>query len=306
MAKGRSPNCPQITFAEAIEKGRKVYTKEHTHPSARLVVAGDLGYSGMNGRSLTQIGALRQYGILEGSGDALRISADAIAYFELDDGAEKEEAARRMIFSPPLFAELRKDFKGALPSEANLKHTLIKKGFLPKAAEDVIEVYKANVALVGGEESEYIEGQNDQEETPIVNPAVVPPIRPPAPPVAGLQTYAFALSPDARAELSLRGTITPDDLELLRQHIDLTIRGLSKLEERTRKQKDRIAVEAQSLCPGCKVQFEDHGNFIWFKVTKDGVDLIPYSGDYPVSFYEGLSDQTFRERLQHLGGGRIK
>jgi hypothetical protein len=225
MAKGRSPNCPQITFADAIEKGRKVYAKEHTHPSARLVVAGDLGYSGMNGRSLTQIGALRQYGILEGSGDALRVSADAIAYFELDDGAEKEEATRRMVFSPPLFAELRKDFKGALPSEANLKHTLIKKGFLPKAAEDVIEVYKANVALVGGEESGYSGGQTDPEETPAMNTATQTPIRP-AQPVAGLQTYAFALSPNARAELSLRGEVTPTDLALLRAHIDLTIQAL--------------------------------------------------------------------------------
>ncbi len=226
MAKQRSPNCPQITFADAIENGRKVYNKEHTHPTARLVVASDLGYSGLNGRALTQLGALRQYGILEGSGDALRVSADAVAYFELDDGTEKAEAAQRMIFSPPLFAELRKDFKGALPSEANLKHTLIKKGFLPKAAEDVIQVYKANVALVGGEESEYSEGQTE-ENTPM-NAAATPPIKPPAPPVAGIQTYAFALSPDARAELSLRGTITADDLEILRDHIELTIKALAR------------------------------------------------------------------------------
>jgi hypothetical protein len=224
MAKGRSPNCPQITFADAIEKGRKVYDKEHTHPSARLVVAGDLGYSGMNGRSLTQIGALRQYGILEGSGDALRVSADAIAYFELDDGAEKEEATKRMIFSPPLFSELRKDFKGALPSEANLKHTLIKKGFLPKAAEDVIQVYKANIALVGGEELEYSEGLT--EENYPMNATVTTPIKLPAPPIAGLQTYSFALSPSTRAELSLRGEVTAADLKLLRAHIDLTIQAL--------------------------------------------------------------------------------
>jgi hypothetical protein len=105
--------------------------------------------------------------------------------------------------------------------------------------------------------------------------------------------------------LSLRGTITPDDLELLRQHIDLTIRGLSKLEERTRKQKERIVVEAQSLCPGCKVQFVDHGNFIWFKVTKDDVDLIPYSSDQLASFYEGMSDDKLREFVKALGGGRL-
>jgi hypothetical protein len=227
MSKGRSPNCPQITFEEAIEKGRKVYDKEHTHPAARLVVAADLGYSGMNGRSLTQIGALRQYGILEGSGDALRVTEDAVAYFELDDGAGKSSAIQRMVFSPPLFAELNKDFKGMLPSDGNLKHMLVTKGFLPKAAEDVIKVYKANVAFVSGEESKYIGGEHD-EEMSTVNPATILPIKPPTLPVAGLQTYTFALSPDARAELSLRGTITADDLDILRDHIELTIKALAR------------------------------------------------------------------------------
>jgi hypothetical protein len=44
----------------------------------------------------------------------------------------------------------------------------------------------------------------------------------------GVQTYAFALSPDARAELSLKGTITAEDLELLRDHIELTIKALAR------------------------------------------------------------------------------
>jgi hypothetical protein len=47
-------------------------------------------------------------------------------------------------------------------------------------------------------------------------------------PIPGVQTYAFALSPDARAELSLKGTITADDLELLRDHIELTIKALAR------------------------------------------------------------------------------
>lgn len=230
MAHHRSPNCPQITFADAIEKGRKVYSKEHTHPATKLVVAQDLGYSGMNGRSLTLIGALRQYGILEGSGDALRVTKDAIAYYEMDDGEEKSEAVGRMVFAPDLFAELREIFKGKLPSEGNLKHTLVTKGFSPKAAEDVIRVYKANVELVGGEESGYSGDDPKPEETHMQQVGLpTPPSQKPTP---GVQTYSFALSPDARAELSLKGTITPDDLELLRDHIELTIKALARTAKR--------------------------------------------------------------------------
>lgn len=232
MAKQRSPNCPHISFAEAIEKGRKVYEKEHTHPAAKLVVAADLGYSGLNGRSLSLIGALRQYGILEGSGEAMRVSKDAIAYFELDDGqSEKKEAMRRMALAPDLFTELSKLHVHSIPSDGNLRHDLINRGFTSKGADDVIKVYKANVALAKGEEGDYIGGEgNELKETPPMNAptATLSPSKPSAPPTVGVQSYAFALSPDARAELVLRGTLTADDLELLRDHVELTIRALTR------------------------------------------------------------------------------
>ena len=228
MAKHRSPNCPQIPFAEAIEKGRKVYDKEHTHPAVKLVVAQDLGYKGLSGPSLAALGALRQYGILEGTGDALRISKDALAYYEMDDGPEKSEAIKRMAFAPTLFAELHQLYGAKLPSEGNLRHTLIEKGFLPETAADVIGVYKANVELVGGEQTGYSGEENKRQDTTVTK--IIDGIFPstPKPPVPGIQTYAFALSPDARAELSLKGTITADDLDLLRDHIELTIKALAR------------------------------------------------------------------------------
>jgi|ERR1700722_18984011 len=226
MAHQRSPNCPQITFTEAAEKGRKVYEKEHTHPAAKLVIASDLGYTSINGRSLSMIGALRQYGVLEGSGEAMRVSDDAVAYYELEDGEERKAAIARMSFKPSLFEELRTQFGATTPSEANLKHWLIKKEFLPKAATDVIRVYKANLELVAGEQSGYSEPDPKKGEA-IMNEVVNSkfPAQKTNPTV---QTYAFALSPDAKAELSLRGTITPEDLDLLRDHIELTIKALAR------------------------------------------------------------------------------
>jgi len=230
MAKHRSPNCPQITFREAIEKGRKVYEKEHVHPTAKEVVAQDLGYSGINGRSLSLIGALRQYGILEGTGEALRVTQDAVSYFERDDGPEKKAAIQRMIFAPTLFAELREQFPEKLPSEGNLRHTLVTKGFLPKAAEDVIRVYRANMELATSEERGYDvgsdegkEGLNQMEQGPQCGQQQAGRAT-----SAVLQSYAFPLSPDARAELSLKGTITDEDLDLLRDHVELTIKALKR------------------------------------------------------------------------------
>ncbi len=155
MAKLRSPNCPQITFEDAANKARKVYEVEHTHPADKRVIAEDLGYTSISGASLSAIGALRQYGLIEPAGDGLRISDDAVAYFELPVSKERTEVARRMMLKPSLFEELHAQFGDTLPSEGNLRHTLIKKGFLPKTAEEVLGVYRENLELVGVDGSEY-------------------------------------------------------------------------------------------------------------------------------------------------------
>lgn len=226
MARQRSPNCPQIAFSEAIERGRKVYHEEHTYPAAKIAVAKDLGYSGLNGRSLTLIGSLRQYGILEGSGDALRVSDAAVAYYELQEGPERQQAISQMVFKPALFAEMKEQFGDVLPSEANLKHWLIKKSFLPKAAADIIRVYKANLELATGEESVYIGDENNAEESPMSN---TPNFQPGQHKLSGVvQTYSFALSADTRAELSIRGTVNAEELEMLRDQVELTIKALTR------------------------------------------------------------------------------
>ena len=224
MAHHRSPNCPQITFEDAIEKARKIYEKEKTHAAARIVVAQDLGYSGINGRSLTLIGTMRQYGILEGSGDALKVTKDAIAYFELDEGEEKSEALRQMVFSPTLFKELHQKFGDELPGDANLRHILVGRGFASSVADEVIRVYKANLELVQGKTDEYNGEILEEKEKPPMNTGTTNTGAQKPNPSAHL--YSFALSPESQADLTIKGVITPDGLALLRDQVDLTIRAL--------------------------------------------------------------------------------
>jgi len=236
MANQRSPNCPQITFQEAIEKGRLVYEKEYTHPTARQVVAQSLGYSGINGRSLSMIGALRQYGILEGSGDAQRISEDAVSYYVLDEGEDRQAALNRMILNPPVFAQIHSEFGDSLPSESSLKHYLMKNGFLPKAAEDVIKVYRENIRLVVDLPKRYT-GQDDKgDEIMSANPnaLVVQPgffegFTTKRPEVINVPSWSqsFALSKGTKAELTIKGDVTKEGLALLKTYIELTIRALA-------------------------------------------------------------------------------
>ena len=141
----------------------RLYTEEHTHPASREVVAKDLGYSGISGTSASLIGSLRQYGVLEGRGEGLRVSDDAVvAAYELGGLIilNTLRLGRRMAFKPELFEELRSQFPDRVPSEANLRHILIKKGFNSKQADDVIGAYQDNFARIGA----HFTGHDDDGE----------------------------------------------------------------------------------------------------------------------------------------------
>jgi hypothetical protein len=158
VTKKRSPNYPSLTLFEAIDKVRKVYNSEHTHPANKDVVAKDLGYGTLNGASLTAIGALKRYGLLEDAGDGLRVTANAVTLLEVeDDQPSYKLAARTAAFAPTFFSELRNEYGDKLPSDGNLRHQLIKKGFLPRAADEVIRIYRDNLELVDDAQEEYDE-----------------------------------------------------------------------------------------------------------------------------------------------------
>lgn len=174
MNKGRSPNYPQLTLQDAIEKIRQVYVAEHTHKADKEVVAKTLGYNGMNGKSLMLMGTLKRYGLLEVEGDGFKVSDDAVTILELTPTEpEYVEALDRAAYASPLFAELRETYGDNLPSDVNLRHYLIKKKFLPKAADDVIRIYRANLELVTQQSKQY--NDSTMEDTTLQTTKTSPP-----------------------------------------------------------------------------------------------------------------------------------
>ena len=104
---------------------------------------------------------------------------------------------------------------------------------LPKAAEDVIRVYRQNMLFVEESTARYnLSKQKEKETTITVTPAMAS--------VSNsqiidnkifsneswYQSYSFPLSKDARAELNIRGELTNEGLDLLKDHIALVIRAL--------------------------------------------------------------------------------
>lgn len=163
MAKVRSPNYPNISLGPALEAVRPAYKAENRNKMSRSVLAKHLGYTSLNGRALGKIGAVRAYGLIEGSGDELRITEDAVtALMAPPTSPDRQEALGRLANRPALFQELRKAFPDGFPSLENLKFTLIKKGFVPDGAEKAAKSYLASMNLVAGVPDAY--SSSDEEE----------------------------------------------------------------------------------------------------------------------------------------------
>jgi hypothetical protein len=124
--KHKSSNYPRLAFDAALDKASIIYRHQHNHSGPTEAIAQALGYtSATNGASKAVIAALKYYGLLEPSGNGLRISEDGVRAFELPKGdPERTQALARMIFAPPVFVDLRSKFGNQLPQ--SLRHTLIR------------------------------------------------------------------------------------------------------------------------------------------------------------------------------------
>lgn len=145
----RSPNYPQISLPDAIERVRKIYKAEHTHRAGDEVLAKNLGYNSLNGTSRSILSALKKYGLLQADGDGFRVSDDAVDILELPrENPAHRGAVERAVLRPALFAELHEIYGEELPSDSNLRHFLIKKKFHPGSAAEVIRLYRETLTHV--------------------------------------------------------------------------------------------------------------------------------------------------------------
>jgi hypothetical protein len=149
MARVRSPNYPAFSLPEAIERVAKIHKVEQTTKAAPLVVVKAMGYTGLNGASLSAISALKKYGLLEEAGDNWRVSSDAMTIlFDPKNSPSRAEAIRRAAFAPVLFAKLQKHYGAEVPSDENVRAFLLKDGFSISSVDQAIRAYRETMALV--------------------------------------------------------------------------------------------------------------------------------------------------------------
>jgi hypothetical protein len=147
----KSPRAPSIPLDEAIDRAQKVYEKEARHAAPSDVVAQDIGYkSANNGAALAVLASMRYFGLLERPSEGkLAVSKDVETYLYAPDDEVKRALRSKWLRAPAIFADLLDAFPGELPSDANLRFDLIKRGFTPATSEALIGVFRKSAEFAG-------------------------------------------------------------------------------------------------------------------------------------------------------------
>jgi hypothetical protein len=229
MAKVRSPNFPNLDLGAALSIARKAFDKDHRNKMSRDALSKHLGHESLSGSALMKIGALRAYGLVEGSGEELRISDDAVtAMMAPQASPERSHALHRLFLKPALFQEIAKNFP-TIVSVDNLRYWLVKRDFTAEAAAKAAKAYLESYRLVKGEITAYNpalteEEENDQNNE---NEDFDPP--PPPPPNPGKvkimqgerELTTGLLSKDASFRLIVTGQVGEKEIERLIKKLEL-------------------------------------------------------------------------------------
>lgn len=169
----RSPNFPSLSLGDAIEAVKKVHAAEGRSKVPRLSVVKPLGYTSINGRSLSVLGALKAYGLIDGRADELRISQEGFTLANAPaDSPEYREALVASFRAPTAFQRFTEEDEGA--SADTLKWKLQKAGFQPDSAERLVRIYRESRDLVNAATDGYNRPASGDTDASDGSPAMHP------------------------------------------------------------------------------------------------------------------------------------
>ena len=168
VKKKRGPGYPGVSLPKAIERMRPVVNAEPHNEMSAKSAAIHLGYKGVSGASLTMIADMRRYGLLDGRGDQIKVSRDALTIItdeNNDDQSERIEALNRCATNDSLFSNIASYYKD-IPAPATLRSYLIKSGFNSESAEEATFNYTETMEFVIEQDKEYTPNDEGDDKPP--------------------------------------------------------------------------------------------------------------------------------------------
>jgi hypothetical protein len=172
----RSPAYPFINVEMAIKRAKQFFEKEQRNAAPLRVAIKHWGYEPKSSGGLQTAAALISYGLMtdEGQGEArkLKLTPNALRIL-LDTRADSEdraEAIRTVALTPKIHQQLWRKWGNNLPSDENLRHTLIldwEPPFNPSVVDAFIKEYRDTIASAKPSDSDavpLVEGDWDAEK----------------------------------------------------------------------------------------------------------------------------------------------
>jgi hypothetical protein len=152
----RSPAYPFINLAAALKRAKEFYSKEQRNAASVKVAVKHWGYDEKSSGGKQTTAALINYGLLkdEGIGDRrkVQLTQDALRVIldERPDSTEREQLIKKLALTPKIHKELWTKWGASMPSDGEIRHTLLvdwDPPFNDKAVDGFIKLYKDTIAF---------------------------------------------------------------------------------------------------------------------------------------------------------------
>lgn len=237
----KSPTYPRISLQRAIDLSRRVYDSALTSSLDTPMALNLMGFKGDSGPSRAALASLKQFGLIDGRDQALKVTP--LAQSILQPMAEDEQ--RNAIVSagdnPAIYQSLRSNFGGRLPSDAVLKAFLLRNHqFSGTGAELLVKVFRETENFTSpyrsrgsGDRSPLMQETASSDSSRVELPEMASAadltsnsnseatLTPRISASSRGDRYVFRISKSADAELILRGRVTSESLDKLAQYIQL-------------------------------------------------------------------------------------
>jgi hypothetical protein len=176
----RSPAYPFISLGTALRRAREFYDKEGRNSAFLRVAASHWGYEPKSSGGLQTAAAMMSFGLMqdEGTGDKRKLKLTQNALRILLDGRpdspQRVALIKQAATTPKIHAQLWKRWGATLPSNENLKHTLMfdwEPPFNENTVDGFIKEFRDTIAFAKLSESDTVASEvedngDSEDETP--------------------------------------------------------------------------------------------------------------------------------------------
>lgn len=225
--RSRSPRFPSQALEDSLRHVRLIYDGVHRSSIDSDTAFRLMGFSGKTGTSAKALGSLRQYGLIEGTGEKTRVSDLSLAILEPESDFERSTAISKAAKSPDVFNAVLNRFSDRVPqADEPIRAFLIREvGFQKSSADELIKTLRESLSFA---EAQAVGDENESSPHSMEKGVSAEPEDRPLSTTSNLasvtsptQSAIIPLTRECKAELKIYGPLSERAIANLIRHVQL-------------------------------------------------------------------------------------